>query len=92
MKILTLLSIVLFFGLMLYAATDLPTPGDPEAPANVHVSPFYLERAVDDANTPNVVVAVLADYRSLDTFGEVIVIFAAGLACLLVAKLRPEEH
>jgi len=30
------------------------------------------------------VTAVLADYRSYDTLGEVVVIFTAGLACLLV--------
>jgi multicomponent Na+:H+ antiporter subunit B len=30
------------------------------------------------------VTAVLADYRGYDTLGETIVIFTAGLACILI--------
>ncbi|MFH1640146.1 MAG: hydrogen gas-evolving membrane-bound hydrogenase subunit E [Chloroflexota bacterium] len=73
---------------MLYAATGLPGRGDPEAPANTHVSPFYIENAVEDTKTPNVVTAVLADYRGYDTLGETIVIFTAGLACILIMVRR----
>jgi multicomponent Na+:H+ antiporter subunit B len=58
--------------------------GDPSAPAAVHVSPRYIERAQDEAGATNMVTAVLADYRAYDTLGEVLVIFTAGLACLLV--------
>ena len=79
---------VLFLALMLYAATGLPGRGDPEAPANTHVSPFYIENAVEDTKTPNVVTAVLADYRGYDTLGETIVIFTAGLACILIMVRR----
>ena len=58
--------------------------GDPAAPAALHVSPRYIEKAQEEAGAPNMVTAVLADYRSYDTLGEVVVIFTAGLACLLV--------
>ena len=78
--------IILFLALMLYATTGLPGRGDPDAPASVHVSPFYIERSVEDTETPNIVTAVLADYRSYDTLGEVIVIFTAGLACILLLR------
>lgn len=74
----------LFLALMLYATTGLPEREDPEAPANVHVSPFYIERSLEDTETPNIVTAVLADYRGYDTLGETIVIFTAGLACILI--------
>jgi multicomponent Na+:H+ antiporter subunit B len=76
--------IVGFAGLLLWASTDLPDRGDPQAPAHQHVSPDYIERAVPEARTPNVVTAVLADFRSQDTLGEVLVIFTAGLAVMLI--------
>ena len=78
----------MFLALMLYAGIDLPNRSDPQAPASVHVSPFYIERSVEDTDTPNIVTAVLADYRSYDTLGETIVIFAAGLACILLLMKR----
>jgi multicomponent Na+:H+ antiporter subunit B len=81
-----------FVGLMVYASGDLPDRGDPEAPAHQHVAPVYLERSLADTETPNVVTAVLADYRSHDTFGETLVIFTAALAVLLVLGRREEER
>lgn len=80
-----------FVGLMLFASTDLPDRGDPQAPAHQHVAPDYLRGSLDDTATPNVVTAVLADYRSHDTFGETLVIFTAALAALLILGYREEE-
>ena len=88
MKWLALPIMVLFLALMLYATSGLPDRGDPQAPANVHVSPFYIERSLVDTKTPNIVTAVLADYRGYDTLGETIVIFTAGLACILIMVRR----
>jgi multicomponent Na+:H+ antiporter subunit B len=73
-----------FLALMLYATSGLPERGDPQAPASIHVSPFYIERSLEDTETPNIVTAVLADYRGYDTLGETVVIFTAGLACILI--------
>ena len=76
----------LFLALMIYATSGLPGRGDPQAPANVHVSPQYIEHSIEDTETPNVVTSVLADYRGYDTLGETIVIFTAGLACILLLR------
>jgi len=62
----------------------MPAYGDPQAPANLHVSPYYIQRSLQDTETPNIVTAILADYRAYDTLGETIVIFTAGLACILL--------
>jgi multicomponent Na+:H+ antiporter subunit B len=78
--------IAAFVGLLLYASTDLPDRADPDAPANQHVAPAYVEGSIPDSRTPNIVTAILADYRSHDTLGETLVIFTAGLACLLVLR------
>lgn len=72
--------------LLLYGAGDLPAFGDPSSPASTHISPQYLENSIEDTRTPNVVTAVLMDYRSFDTFIETIVIFTAGIACALILR------
>jgi len=75
--------------LLLYGADDLPRFGDPDSPASSHVSPYYLDNALDDTRTPNVVTAVLMDYRSFDTLMETVVIFTAGIACALLLRRDP---
>ena len=88
MKWFTVPIMALFLAVMLYATSSLPDRGDPQAPASVHVSPFYIENSIEDTETPNIVTAVLADYRGYDTLGETIVIFTAGLACILILMKR----
>ena len=72
--------------LLLYGAADLPAFGDPGSPASTHISPVFLENSVLQTGTPNVVTAILMDYRSLDTLIETIVIFTAGIACALILR------
>jgi multicomponent Na+:H+ antiporter subunit B len=43
-----------------------------------------------DTSVPNIVTAVLADYRGFDTMFETTVIFCAGVVCFLL--LRKPEH
>ncbi len=88
MKWFSALIMILFSALMVYATGNLPDRADPQAPANIHVSPFYIENSVTDTHTPNIVTAVLADYRGYDTLGEAVVIFTAGLACALILMKR----
>jgi multicomponent Na+:H+ antiporter subunit B len=80
-----------FLGLMLYASTGLPDRGVIDSPAQTGVSTVYLERSLIDTKTPNVVTAILADYRSLDTLGETIVIVTAALSASLIL-LRRFDH
>lgn len=75
---------------LVYTGADLPRVGDPEAPASVHVAARYIERSLEDTATPNVVTAILADYRGFDTLGEVIVVFTAALACACIL-MRGED-
>jgi len=76
---------------LLYGGLSLPLLGDVNAPASQHVSPRYIERGLEETGTPNLVTAVLADYRSFDTLGETLVIFTAGLACVFVMARRKEK-
>ena len=70
--------------LLLYAAEDLPRFSDPQSQASVHVSSSYLKDSLKETNTPNVVTAVLMDYRAFDTLIETGVIFTAGIACAML--------
>ena len=81
--------VVLLAGLaMFYALGDMPSYGDPNSPANAYVGAYYLENTYKDMHIPNVVTAVLASYRGFDTFGEVVVVFAAGLGVMLLLGLN----
>jgi len=81
------LVLVFFLALLLFAESDLPDYGDPEAPASLYISSTYIEDSLEDTQTPNIVTAVLADYRGYDTLGETVVIFTAGLAVALILSL-----
>ena len=69
---------------LLYATLDMPAYGDPNSPANAYVGAAYIERSPEDIDVPNLVTGVLASYRGYDTLGETLVVFTAGLACVLL--------
>jgi len=92
MRLMGVVLIAIMAGFIMWATRDLPLRGDPESPASTHVSVYYIENALADSNTPNMVTAVLADYRGFDTFGEAIVVVAAALSCLLILLRRRDDE
>ncbi|GMR22538.1 MAG: hypothetical protein BMS9Abin37_0895 [Acidobacteriota bacterium] len=79
-------------GLLLaFGTVGMPKFGDPASPASRHVSPRYIEKSLAETEVPNMVTAVLADYRGYDTLGETTVIFTAALACLLILRGKRKE-
>ena len=79
------LLVVLITGIaLLYGTHDISSFGDPEAPAQQHVKPYYVERSIEEIGMPNAVTAVLASYRGYDTLGEVTVIFTACIGVMLL--------
>jgi multicomponent Na+:H+ antiporter subunit B len=93
------LSVVLITGAaLIYGTLDLPALGDPNAVANQHVAPRYIEDSGREVGVPNIVTSVLASYRGYDTLGEVAVIFTAGIGVLILLgrsrrkKTRPETR
>ncbi len=71
-------------AMLIYATVDLPGIGDPNSPANTGPGYTYLQINWFDTGVPNVVTTVLATYRAFDTFGEVVVVFVAGLAVAML--------
>jgi len=81
---LALLLLVPALVVLLQATAELPLVGDADSAPFTHVAPYYIEHGHEETGAPNFVTAVLADYRGYDTFGELTVIFTAGVACLLI--------
>ena len=75
--------------IMIYATFDKPRFGDPEAPVHQHVAPWYIEKTPEYIDIPNVVTAVLGSFRGYDTFGEVFVVFTAGIGVMFLFSARP---
>ena len=71
----------------------LPIIGDPNSAPNTHVSRVYIANAPTETNSPNLVTAVLADYRGLDTMLETTVIYLASVAVILImsGKKEPDD-
>ncbi len=90
MKALALLATIVTGGILLYGTLDFPAWGDPASPASTHLSRYYIENAVEQTHVPNLVTAVLGDYRSYDTMFEVIVIYCAGMAVMAVLRRTRE--
>lgn len=87
MRLAGLIITALTGGVLLYSTVDFPAWGDPASPASTHVSPHYLEKALEETSVPNIVTAVLADYRSFDTLFEATVIFTAGAVCVILLRI-----
>lgn len=77
---------------LIYAAGDLPDFGAADNPPHVHVAPYYIEQAYPDMGVPNMVAAILASYRSIDTLGEAFVILTAGLAVVALLSVPPRRR
>lgn len=73
-------------ALLIYGVRDMPPFGQANAPAHVRVAPEYFSATEKQIGISNVVSAILASYRSLDTLGETGVIFTAGTGVLLLLK------
>lgn len=94
MKFAKLFILIAFAGVLIYGTRELPDRGDPDARMSQEVSitgtevpgNYYIREAYNDAHTPNMVTVILGDYRSVDTLGEQIVVFTAGLICLLILR------
>ncbi|ELZ53777.1 MULTISPECIES: DUF4040 domain-containing protein [Halorubrum] len=78
----------LLFGGLLLTMGDIPAVGSRDAPiwSNPDVSQWYIAETYAETHVENAVMAVLAAFRGFDTFGEAVVVFAAGIAALIVLR------
>jgi len=98
-NVLALLVVIVLAGLMMAGVSQLPPPGAPEGAVHRHVAAQYIDGGKEVGGASNLVTAVLLNYRALDTYGEVVVIFTALIAVLAVGlagrshgpQRQPEE-
>ncbi len=74
-------------GLMVFTSVIYATAE--ETP--VKLAKYYLDNALPGSGGTNVVNVILVDFRGLDTMGEISVIFMAGMAILMLFRMRGEE-
>ena len=91
--LLALLVVTVTGVLLIYGTFDMPYFGSADGPVHQHVGPRYILDSMQEIGVPNMVTSVLASYRGFDTFGEVTVIFTAGIGVLALLSVvrRPEE-
>jgi multicomponent Na+:H+ antiporter subunit B len=85
--------VVVTGALLIYGTLDMPYYGTVDAPIHTHVAPRYINESMQEIGVINIVTSVLASYRAFDTFGEVVVIFTAGIGILALLSVvrRPED-
>ncbi len=91
-KIIVILLLIVALTVPFAVFDILPVIGDPGSAPNTHVSDHYIEHAIDECNSPNMVTAVIVDYRAFDTMFETTVMFLAGLAVILITANRPKKR
>ncbi|MCB1505428.1 MAG: DUF4040 domain-containing protein [Hyphomicrobiaceae bacterium] len=77
---------------LIWGTFQLPGFGVAHSPIHDHVAPAYLEASTKHEMPPNVVTAVLADFRGYDTLGETTVIFTAGIGVMLLLRGRRKRQ
>jgi len=92
LKVSGLILVTVLGAFLIYGTLDFPPWGDPLSPASLHVSPYYIENTMADTSAPNIVTAVLADYRGYDTMFETCVIFTAGIACIFLLRSHRKKR
>lgn len=58
----------------------------------MQVADYYLNHGVVDTGAPNLVTAIVVNYRGLDTLGEVTVLFIASLGVGVFLSLREKKE
>jgi len=91
-RVLSMVVVVAAALVVIYATFDKPRFGDPEAPVQTHVAPWYLDNTPRYVDIPNVVTAVLGTFRGYDTLGEVFVVFTAGIGVLFLLGTGARAH
>jgi len=91
--VLALVVVFVTGSLLIYGTLDMPYFGSAQAPVHQHVAPRYINDSMQEVGAPNIVTSVLASYRAFDTFGEVVVIFTAGMGVLALLSVvrHPRE-
>jgi len=98
MKWFALVAVIVTGSLLIYGESDFPAWSSLDSPANSGVpgagkpvSQSYIEDTAALTHVPNVVTAVLADYRGYDTMFETVVILVAGVSIFAILRIMKND-
>lgn len=91
-KILIIVALLGLLFLMISSVLEMPAVGSTDNPSYNDTVRYYLENAVEDTNAPNVVAAIIIDYRGFDTLSETVVLFTAITAALSVLSSSHDKN
>lgn len=86
MKVIAFIASMITGAILLYGVQEFAPWADPTSPANTHLSSYFIKNVVPETHVPNLVTAILGDYRGYDTMFETVVIFCAGMAVICVLR------
>jgi multicomponent Na+:H+ antiporter subunit B len=90
MRKLIVFVMVVYLGMFIFMGLiSLPRFGDID---NRHVADYYLNKGVMDTWSPNLVNAIIWDFRGYDTLGEETVLFTAAMGVFLVVRKKEYGH
>ncbi|HDP70666.1 MAG TPA: hypothetical protein ENN38_07680 [Actinobacteria bacterium] len=69
---------------LLLTVLEMPIMGDPANPSNTVTTPRYISEGARETNCKNLVSAIMLNYRSYDTMGEMVAIFTVLAAALAI--------
>jgi len=80
--LITLCFLAIFLGAAYFSLKSLPQFGN----AVMRVSGIYVENGMIQTGSPNIISAIILDYRGYDTLGEVTVLFTAAIGVLAIVR------
>lgn len=83
--LIVIVALLAAYGILI-AVAELPPYGMADNPVHNQVSERYVNEALNDTGVPNMVTAIVLDYRAYDTMFETIVLFTAALAVVITLK------
>lgn len=86
------LTVAVLGATLVSLVVEMPPFGGRSNPAFNIVFERYTREALQDTGAPNIVTAIVLDYRGFDTMGETTVLFTAILAAVLALSARPRSH
>lgn len=91
--ILAILSVILYFTIILIAITHLPIIGSQDVPTFNYVAISYITRSLIDTRAVNAVTGMILDYRAFDTLGESFVLFSAvTVTFILLSEFKSKDE
>lgn len=76
------------FVLLVSSILKMPSLGSIDNPSYNETAVYYLEQSVEETHAPNVIAAIITDYRAFDTLGETTVLFTSIAAVISVLQIN----